>query len=275
MMPGKDLCTGFLYEHDRFTDYWEGELKRDNQNIGKVTTQAVSWMGVYGITDRINVIAMAPYVWTSASQGTLGGMSGVQDLTLALKYNFLSTTLGKGGAFKAFAVGSYGTPLTDYTPDFLPLSIGLASPSFSGRATLNYTARNGLYINASGAYTWRGNVTLDRPAYYTDGVLYLSDQVTMPGAIDYVVSVGYVKDRLQLPISFSKRSTQGGGDIRRQDMPFVSNRMNHSRLDATLMYYLGGSKDLALRGAVAYTLNGRNVGQATTFLAGILYTFHF
>jgi hypothetical protein len=275
MMPKQDLCTGFVYEHDRWSNYWEGTLKRDNQNIGAVTTQAVNWMGVYGITDRINAIAMVPYVWTSASQGTLRGMSGLQDLTVALKYNFLSTALGPNGAFKAFAVGTYGTPLTDYTPDFLPLSIGMASPSFSGRATLNYTARNGLYINASGAYTWRGNVTLDRPAYFTDGALYLSDQVKMPGAVDFVMSVGYVKGRLQVPISFSSRNTQGGGDIRRQDMPFVSNRMDLSRLDATVMYYLGRPKDLALRGAVAYTLDGRNVSQSTTFLAGFLYTFHF
>ena len=28
-------------------------------------------MGTYGVTDRLNVIAMLPYVWTSASQGVL------------------------------------------------------------------------------------------------------------------------------------------------------------------------------------------------------------
>ena len=64
MMPKKDLCTGFMYSHDQWTKYWEGELKRDNDNIGKVTTQMITWVGVYGITDKINVIAMVPYVKT-------------------------------------------------------------------------------------------------------------------------------------------------------------------------------------------------------------------
>ena len=52
MMPKKNLCTGFMYTHDSWTEYWEGELKRDNGNIGKVTTQSLMWVGNYGITNK-------------------------------------------------------------------------------------------------------------------------------------------------------------------------------------------------------------------------------
>ncbi|HZB11679.1 MAG TPA: hypothetical protein VE467_01560, partial [Chryseolinea sp.] len=82
MMPKKTLCTGLMYTHDSWTDYWEGELKRDNGNVGKVTTQSLMWMGTYGITSKINVIAMLPYIKTKASMGTLSGMEGVQDLSI-------------------------------------------------------------------------------------------------------------------------------------------------------------------------------------------------
>ena len=58
----------------------------------------------------------------------------------------------------------------------------------------------------------------------------------MPDVFDYTLSAGYLKGGLQVPISFSQQTTLGGGDIRRQDMPFVSNRMNFSRLDAVVMY---------------------------------------
>ena len=51
----------------------------------------------------------------------------------------------------------------------------------------------------------------------------------MPDVFDYTVSAGYLKRRLHVPISFSQQITLGGGDIRRQDMPFVSNRMNFSQ----------------------------------------------
>src|SRR5690349_2291127 len=69
LMMGKNLfCTGFMYTHDQWTSYWEGKLKRENGNIGDLTTQSLSYYGVYGITGKLNVIAMLPYVKTEASQ---------------------------------------------------------------------------------------------------------------------------------------------------------------------------------------------------------------
>lgn len=277
MMPKKNLCTGFLYSYDRWDQYWEGSLKRVNGNIGTVTTQAVTWTGNYGITDRLNVIALVPYVWTGASQGVLHGMSGFQDLTAALKYNLLETAFTSRGTLRAIVVASAGTPMTDYVADFQPLSIGLHARRFSGRFTLFFQAKAGWFLNGSAAYTWRGNVTLDRPAYFTDNQLFLTNQVAMPDVFDYTISAGYMKPdgRLQIPISFSQQDTRGGGDIRRQDAPFVSNKMNFSKVDALVMYYLPKAKNLALRVSGTYTVDGRNVGQATTVTAGLLYTFHF
>lgn len=275
MMPRQALCTGFMYMHDSWDRYWEGPLKRTNGNIGTITTQSVSWVGSYGITDRLNVIAMVPYVWTSASQGVLQGMSGFQDVTLALKLNLLETAFTGEGRLRAIVVAAGATPLSDYTPDFYPLSIGSASGRASARTTLYFQAHRGWFVTGSAAYTWRGNVELDRPAYFTDGRLYMSDEVEMPSTFDYMVSAGYNKGPLQVPITFTRYSTRGGGDIRRQDMPFVSNRMNVSKLDALVMYYLPAPKKLAVRAALAYALDGRNVGQATTVTAGLLYTFTF
>jgi hypothetical protein len=274
-MPKRTLCTGFVYERDRWDEYWEGTLKRTNGNIGAIRTQRVTWMGNYGLTDRLNVIAMVPYVSTSASQGVLGGMSGFQDLTLAAKYNLLETPFTSRGRMRALVALSAALPLSDYTPDFQPLSIGSASKRLASRATLNFQAKQGWYLETSAAYTWRSKVTLDRSAYFTDGRLFLTDEVVMPDVFDYSVTAGYLKGRLHVPIAFTQQSTLGGGDIRRQDMPFVSNRMNHTRLSVLAMYYLPKAKDLALRAAVGRTLSGRNVGQATSFTAGLLYAFHF
>jgi hypothetical protein len=274
MMPKQDLCTGFVYEHDRWSSYWEGTLKRDNQNIGTLTTRSVTWMGSYGLTDDINVIAMVPYVSTSASLGVLKGIHGVQDLSLAVKYRGPRARVGRG-SLRAFAVASVAGPLTDYTPDFYPLSIGSHSRRLAGRLTLSYTEKRGLYVDASGAYTWRDDVTLDRSSYYTDGHLYYSDQVDMPGVVDYTIRAGYNGRRIKAPVSYSWQHTLGGGDIRRQDMPFVSNRMNASRLEATLSYSVPRLENLAVKLGAARTLTGRNVGQSTTFQTGILYTFHF
>jgi hypothetical protein len=275
MMPHRQLCTGFIYTHDSWDRYWEGSLERSNGNIGTVTTQTVSWMGAYGVTDRLNVIAMVPWVTTHASAGVLSGMHGIQDLSVAVKWNVLNAPLTSVGALQAFAVVSGAGPLTDYTPDFLPLSIGPASRRVSARANLHFQANAGWFVEGTGAYTWRDKVKLDRPYYYTNGQLYFSDEVAMPDVIDYTLRAGYWKHGLYIPISFSQQITTGGGDIRRQDAPFVSNRMNATRVDALVHYYLPSSGRVGLQLGAAYVPSGRNVGQSTTLLGGVTYIFRF
>jgi hypothetical protein len=75
--------------------------------------------------------------------------------------------------------------------------------------------------------------------------------------------------------SFSQQYTLGGGDIRRQDMPFVSNRMNFSKVSAMVMAPIPKLHHFSFQFAGGYTVRGRNVGQATTLTAGLLYTLPF
>lgn len=274
MMEGKSLFAGNLYAVERWDQYWEGTLKRENGNIGTVTTRTNTWFANYGITDRLNVLATVPYVWTRPSQGVLQHMQGFQDITIAGKYNVLKAA-SPIGVIRAIAVGSAGIPLTDYTPDFQPLSIGSGSRRVAGRLTLNVQSAPGWFVNGSTAYTWRAKVTLDRPYYYTDGRLVLSDEVDMPNVLDYVLSAGYLKRGLMASFAFSQQRTLGGGDIRRQDMPFVSNRMNFSKVGGMAMYTLPKLRGLAVQGSYTHTIDGRNVGQGSTATAGLLYTLPF
>lgn len=74
MLVKRELLTGNTYAYDRWDQYWEGALKRVNGNIGTITTQTNVWSANYGVTDRVNVIGMVPYVWSRASQGVLHGI---------------------------------------------------------------------------------------------------------------------------------------------------------------------------------------------------------
>jgi hypothetical protein len=274
MMPKNNFCTGFMGTYDKWTDYWEGTLKRDNGNIGSITTTSVMWFGNYGLSDKLNILASVPFVMTKASAGTLHGMQGIQDLMLNVKYKFLRKPIDSA-VFSAFVVGGLGTPLTDYSPDFLPLSIGMASKQANARLNLNYFTKMKLYVNGSVGYTFRSHVELDRESYYSDGEIYFTNQVDMPNVLDFSFSVGYINRGLETKLSYMQQNTQGGGDIRRQDMPFVSNQMNFSKVEALAMYYLPKPKYFAIRGSYAYTVAGCNVGQSSTVMAGLLYTFHF
>lgn len=268
LFPRRALSAGVVYAHEAWSQYWEGTLKRENGNIGTVTTQRVSWTAGYGVTDRLSVMVVLPYVSTRASQGPLHGMSGVQDFMLAAKYQILATPLTDRGTLRALVVAAAGIPATNYTPDFQPLSIGLASRQMSGRFTLNFQARDGWFLNGSAGYTWRANVKLDRPAYYTNGQLYLTDEVAMPDVVDYSIGAGFQRGRLCIPVSLSQQRTRGGSDIRRQDAPFVSNRMDFVKAGAMVMYR-------GIRLGASHIVSGRNVGQATEVKGGLVYTFHF
>jgi hypothetical protein len=274
MMPKGSLCTGFIYTHDKWTNYWEGERKRENGNIGDLTTQSVMWMGAYGVNNKLNVIGMLPYIETKASMGTLHGLKGIQDLSLAAKYKILELKNDKR-TFRSHAVINFSTPMTNYTPDFFPLSIGMHTTNIAYRLGTFFKMQPGVFVNASAGYTWRSNTTLDRPSYYDGNSFYSSNEVKMPNVFDLVASIGYNKGPLLAEVTFMQQNTLGGYDIRRQDMPFVSNRMNFSKGGLTAQYYLSAPKGLAIRGAAYYTLAGRNVGQTTTFSIGALYTIKF
>jgi hypothetical protein len=271
LVPGRQLRVSVEYGDDRWDEYWEGERRRSNGNIGTLTTRSVTAMAAYGVSDRLSVFAALPYVWTEASAGVLHGMRGRQDLTLAAKYQALKARVGGRATFGALLTAGVSAPASDYTPDFLPLSIGLASRRASGRLTLHLQDRSGWFVEGGAGHTWRANVRLDRPAYYTDGRLYSTNEVAMPDVAEYSVGAGYQRGRLCLPIAFVTQRTLGGGDIRRQDMPFVSNRMNSSRLQAHAMYALPLVSGVWVNAGAARTLTGRNVGRSTTLTGGFTY----
>ena len=272
MMTARSVQTGDVYTRDTWDEYWEGTLKRTNGNIGAITTQSHALVAAYGITNRVSIFGAVPYVWTRPSQGVLQGQSGMQDIMLGGKYAFIERSSPKYGALRAIAALSGSFPLSSYTPDFAPLSIGSQSQRLTPRLTLNYQTDTGIYLNGTTSYTKRADVTLDRPYYFTDNQFFLTNRVTMPDVVDYTVSVGYLKHDLNTFVGFTQQTTQGGGDIRRQDMPFVSNRVNFSRVSAMAMYPVPKINAVAFQFEVAHILDGRNVGQSRTFMFGFLYS---
>lgn len=274
MLAPHQLRTSVMYGREQWDQYWEGALKRTNGNVGTVTTRTISWMGAYGLTNRVSLVATLPYVRTEASQGVLSGMQGRQDLTVAVKYRLLQTTVAGRAALRVLAVGGLASPTSDYTPDFLPLSIGLHDRRALARAGVYARDRTGWFLDAWGGHVWRSNVRLDRTAYYTNGQLIESSEVAMPDLFNYSASVGFQRGPLCIPVGISAQRTLGGGDIRRQDMPFVSNRMDFTRVHAEVMYFLPMLPSVQVGLGAEHTLHGRNVGQSTMLTAGFTHVLH-
>jgi hypothetical protein len=212
MMTAHSLQTGAVYTRDTWDEYWEGTLKRTNGNIGTITTQSDAWSAVYGVTNRVTILASVPFVWTRPSQGVLQGQHGMQDIMIGGKYAFLERSSERWGRLRAIFAVSGAFPLSNYTPDFAPLSIGTQSQRLTPRLTLNYQTDTGIYLNGTTSYTRRADVTLDRPYYFTDNQFFLTNKVEMPDVTDWTASVGYLKHDLNAFVGYMQQTTHGGGD---------------------------------------------------------------
>ena len=269
MMQKNFFCVGPTAGYSSFKNYWEGTLKRDNLNMGRVSATNFMIMGNYGITNRLNVLFGLPYIKTKASAGQMAGQKGLQDLSIWVKWVGYEKHIAKGD-LQAIIIGGYSTPVSNYSPDILPLSIGLHSRAATIRLMADYQ-RGHWFGTASYSYVARNNVKLDRYTYYTTEMHY-SNEVRMPDASQWNFRAGYRSEVLIAELVFNKWTTLGGFDIPRNGMPFVSNKMNATSIGINAKYEtpLNG---LSIVANGSTTLAGRNVGQSTGFNAGIFYIF--
>jgi hypothetical protein len=272
MMTKNNFCIGATYMHSSWDQYWEGTFKRKNLNIGTMSTRMIGLMGTYGVSKKFNILINAPYVSTHVTAGTLHDQHGVQDLTLWLKWLAVEQNIGNG-VLSLYALGGGSVPLTNYIADYLPLAIGLHSKTLSGRLMVDYQLGK-FFATLSGSYTWRDNIRIDRPSYYTTE-MHFTNEVEMPNMTLFNFRTGYRSERWILEAVATKMTTIGGFDIRKNDMPFPSNKMNATMVGAHFKYNIKQVNGLSLTGGGSYTVAGRNVGQATSYDAGVFYILDF
>lgn len=272
MMEKNAFCVGPMYSYSSWKNYWEGRLKRDNENLGKVSTQMYGLMGNYGLTRKLNLLFGVPYVKTKASAGTLHGMSGIQDLSLFVKWRPIQQKIGDG-RLSVFTIGGVSFPLTDYPADFLPLSIGLRSKTASARLMIDYEL-SGFFITGSATHVFRDNIEIDRSSYYTTQMHY-TNEVEMPDVSNYNLRLGFRNQRIIAEAILNQMTTLGGFDITRNNMPFPSNKMKATMLGVNLKYVLPPLPQLSIVAGGSRTIDGRNVGQATTIYGSFFYVLDF
>ncbi|MBN8678591.1 MAG: hypothetical protein J0M29_10225 [Chitinophagales bacterium] len=268
MMPQGQLCILGQYTNSQWENYWQGETKRSNSNLGKVSTQSAMLMANYGITSNLNVMLGLPYVWTGSTKSYITGQKGLQDLSLFLKYQILERE-ALGGAFKIQTTGGLSTPVSNYTNDLMPFSIGVHSKTASLRGIVNYTANFGLYVTAEVGHTWRSNVTVDRDSYLFHDELVESDEMPVPNVLDYSARIGYIKSRLQAEVWYDAFTGLTGDDIRYNEAPQATNKMAAGQVGVFAKYFI--TKRFAPLASVSQVLSGRNAGESLTWAAGFTY----
>jgi hypothetical protein len=272
MMAHNNLCVAGIVNYNSWTDYWEGTFKRDNANLGRFSTRSATLMLNYGIKDNLNFLVAIPYISNKVSQGTLMGLDGFQDVSMFIKWRPLKIQQGKN-RITFYTVGGFSAPVNNYNIELMPIAIGSGSNVLSGRITADFQ-RSWFFATLSGAYQYRSNVKLDRPAYYTTHQIN-SNEVQMPNSGNVHLRSGYRSSSLIAQAFIDQMLTFGGFDMRKNDMPFLSNRMQATRLGLEAKYSLQSVKGLEFLASSWTIVAGRNMGQATGVMAGVNYIIDF
>jgi hypothetical protein len=270
MIPKNYFCAAGIYTHNSWDHYWEGTFKRENLNLGTISSNVYAVGGNYGLSNRVNVLFMIPYIKTNASAGTLRGQSGVQDISLAVKWLAVKQEVGTG-LLSLHAILSGVIPVGNYQADFLPLSLGMQTKSIALRGLVNYQVGR-FFVAGAGQYVRKDNITIDRDSYYTTEMHY-TNQVAMPNATNFLFSTGYRSLKFNAEATLTKVNTIGGFDITKNNMPFPSNNMDATSAGGVFKYMFQSIAGLELTAGGNYVLKGRNVGQNLSVFGGVYYVF--
>lgn len=272
-VPKGSICAGVNFSFNSWSKYWEGTTIRENGNVGTVSRRQIGVGCNLGILDRLNFIVQLPYMITAASQGTLKGQNGLQDISLNLKGKYAEIRLGSGKLVLGGNIG-FSTPVSKYLVDFAPLNLGSGTTNLSYRQLVGYQIDKGFYVGAKANYTYRSNISsIHRDFYFDQGTAYYSNEVRVDDVLDWVAALGYSDKRILAEVDYNSYNTLGGSDIRTWDPGFPTNNTDFSTLTGRFDYYLSDNGGLNFTIMGGYTLSGRNAGQSVFGNIGINYQF--
>ncbi|SDL47342.1 hypothetical protein SAMN05421823_106119 [Catalinimonas alkaloidigena] len=276
MMKQGQACLALTYDYGAFDRYWEGTYLRSNETIATVSRQTAMGMVALGLTDKLNAYVGVPYIHTQSSEpngGKFQGASGFQDLTLALKYEFIRKVMGPG-KLSLFAAGGYAAPISRYLSDYRPYSLGNGTTEWSLRGMANYRSNLGLYGQAMAGYLARGLTKAERDYYYNNGSYYTA-WMDVPSAWEYNLAAGMwlMKNSLKLEVGYYALRSTSGDDIRAYNAAQPTNRVDFSQARFSAQYYFKSVKGLGLLAYSSQVLEGRNTGKLALVGGGLTYQF--
>ncbi len=227
----------------------------------QVTTNSFNIYGTYGFSDKLDIVVNVPYIRAigSGNQAVINDLGyqnsreGLQDLAAYLKYNFLQ----KG---KLSVQGSVGvtTPLSDYKVNEALQSIvaiGNQATTYNGILLAHYRADNGLFVTGQVGYSFRS----------TD----------VPDAVLSQLKFGVALNRFYFDGFIANQTSTSGVDILRSGFTgfFPATQVNYTKVGGSLYTPLDGN--FGITGGGSYVVDGRNIGQAYSFNAGLVYNFKY
>lgn len=276
MMQQREFCFAGIYNYGSWNQYWEGSTLRKNETVHVLERTMLLPMVAIGIHNQVNLIVAAPYVKTESKEpngGKFAGAQGFQDISIALKSQFLNKQIGSGRLAFLNTI-SFSTPMTNYLSDYRPYSIGFGAYELGLRGILHYQLDKGPYARTSIAHLWRGQTEAERDYYYNNGSYYTA-LMDVPNAwnIQAVLGTWLLDYSLKVEANYTSLISTSGDDIRKYNAGQPTNKTESGQIGITAQFYFQKVKGLGVLAQFSETISGRNVGKTTLFGAGFTYQF--
>ena len=244
------------YSWERYDDFYAGANLMEGINTGlrtwggEITTQSVSLYGTMGLTDKLDLIVNVPYIAVQgAGVDTVSQEdSGLQDASLFIKWRPLLIETGGGNLSFLGALG-FATPLSDYEED-LPLSIGNQSTRADLRLITHFQSNAGLFGELQAGYSLRSN--------------------NVPNATLLSAKIGYAASSFYVDL-WSETQVSDSDALDIGQVPFNETRVNYTQIGASV--FVPVVSGFGVSAGVGRYVSGRNVGLATRFSGGLVYSF--
>lgn len=258
------------FTQSTFDGFFVGDVKMDGVPVhNEISQQIISVYGMYGLTDRLTAIVSLPYI---SAQGNgdadpVNGqteVSGIQDLSLALKYQLFSTTVGQGGFFQG--LGALGVSLPGgYEPNGI-LSIGNGALATDLTVGGHLQTAGGLFVTGTAGYSLRGTAD-DEIGVINNG------EFDVPNALIFMGKIGYGSDKFFASAFIDHQSSTDGIDISDADFGgrFPETKVDYTRAGVSIFYPI--SRSFGVSANYGTVLSGRNLGDSNFFGGGITYSF--
>ncbi len=232
------------YTSESYEKFWAGTTKVHDPGVGDVDIKSTSLWLQWGLLDDLALVANLPYVDDSTNGLAHFKDSGLQDLSVLLKYRLVSS-----GPHRLVAGLGASTPVSSYEGN-LPVTRGHDTTDVLFRLVYQYQADR-FYFSQQVGYDLRGKDAPDSYPLYTE-IGFTAGPVTYSGF-------------------YSRLIATSGTDIGDPGFTFPSNRQEYSRLGAKI--YGRINDRLGLSAAYYDTLDGRNVGDSHGYSGGVVLRF--
>lgn len=231
--------------------------------FNEVNVNSISLYASYGITDRLDVVFGLPYINVKGNAnetvlrelGFENERSGIQDASLFLKYNPYSLDAGMGTLDFIVAAG-LKTPLGNYKVDEglqSIIAIGNRATSVNGMAIAQFRTSSGFFAATQIGYSLRSG--------------------EVPNALVGEIKAGYGNRYFYVDAWYAGQVSDGGVNILGEGFTgfFPATDVTYTR--AGLSVYVPVAIGFGVSAGATKYLTGRNIGAATGFSGGIVFSF--